>query len=389
MDAKAGAKEKITSFHSTLVDLSHRIHDNPELKFEEEKASQWLSEALSREGFQVEKGVFGLPTAFVARAGSGPLHIAICAEYDCLPAIGHACGHNLIATMSLGAAVAAAKVADEAGLTITVVGTPAEEGGNGKALLLERGAFEGAHAAMMVHPNSLPFDVSQPNVNAALLFNVFYTGKEAHAASFPEMGINAGDALTIAQISIGLLRQHLRPADRVHGFITKGGDAPNVIPAHTSANYMIRAQTLDQLNELRPRVENCFKAGALATGSRVEIIEAAPVYAHLIHDAEMAGVYQQNAEALGRVFGEAPRGGASTDMGNISLVLPSIHPNIGLNALPAVNHQPEMTAVYRTEKADRTILDGALAMAWTCIDLAKEGNLRNRLLARAGNPAWR
>lgn len=385
MNSKEAAREKIDAVEESLIELSHRIHSHPELKFEEEQAATWLSEFLDGQGFKVEKGIFGLPTAFMARYGSGPLHIAICAEYDALPAIGHACGHNLIATMSTGAGVAAAKIADEAGLTISVIGTPAEEGGGGKILLLERGAFEGVHAAMMIHPNSLPFDVTEPNVNAASMVGIYYTGKEAHAAAFPELGINAADALTVAQTAIGLLRQHIRGTDRIHGIITKGGDAPNVVPAHTSASYVIRSRTVAELNELRPKVENCFRAGALATGSSLQLEEVSRTYTHLEHDSEIAALYQHNAEALGRKFGPTPSGGASTDMGNISLAMPVIHPNIGLDVMPAVNHQPEMAAHYKTERADRVIRQGALALAWTCIDLAREGALRDRLTARPYN----
>src|SRR5580704_6279964 len=210
MDAKAAAKQKITETRRQLIELSHRIHANPELGFEERRASAWLCEMLADAGFKVEAGVCDLPTAFVARAGSGPLHIGICAEYDSLPQIGHACGHNMIATISVGAAVAAAKIADDAGLTVTVLGTPAEEvgDGGGKVLMLERGAFDGIHAAMMVHPS--PVDTLDLPGTAITTFDVHYTGKEAHAAAYPELGINALDALTIAQTAIGLLRQHMR-----------------------------------------------------------------------------------------------------------------------------------------------------------------------------------
>src|SRR5262245_44716536 len=243
MDAKAGAREHFDAARDKLIALSHRIHAHPELGFEEERACAWLSEVLTDAGFAVEGRVCNLPTAFVARAGSGPLHVAICAEYDCLPGIGHACGHNIIAAMAVGASIAAAAVADDVGLTVHVIGTPAEEmGGGGKILLLERGAFAGMHAAMMVHPS--PSDEVTPVSLANSYFDVRYTGKEAHAAAFPERGVNAADALTIAQVALGLLRQHIWATDRIHGIITKGGDAPNIIPAHTAATYAVRAETL-------------------------------------------------------------------------------------------------------------------------------------------------
>ena len=386
MDQKSHARETVEGAQQGLLDLSHRIHAHPELGFEEEQASAWLCDALSGYGFAVEKGVGGLPTAFTARAGSGPLHLFICAEYDCLPAIGHACGHNVIAAMAVGAALGARAVADDAGLTITVVGTPAEEGaGGGKIILMNQGAFAQAHAAMMVHPG--PWDVVQPPIIAASMFEVHYTGKEAHAAAFPEMGINAADALTVAQTAIGLLRQHIRASDRVHGIITKGGDAPNIVPAHTSARYMVRTQMVEDLPGLREKIVRCFQAGALATGSTLEIIGERPPYAHMVHDAAIAEIYRGNAEALSRSFPDPARPGVltpvSTDMGNVSLTLPSIQPLIGINSYPAVNHQPEFAAHCVSPDADRALMDGAIAMAWTAIDIAGTPAVRERLMQRS------
>ncbi|MGH7984704.1 MAG: M20 family metallopeptidase [Candidatus Binataceae bacterium] len=391
MDAKAGARERLESARNDLVDLSHRIHAHPELGWEEEQAALWLGEALDAAGFKVERGACDLPTAFVARAGSGPLHIAFCSEYDCLPGIGHACGHNVIATIGLGAALAAAQVADEVGLTVSLMGTPAEEvcDSGGKILMLERGAFEGVHAAMMVHP--APVDMVAPPIIAAAMFEVFYTGKEAHASAFPERGINAADALTLAQTAIGLLRQHIRDSDRIHGIITKGGEAPNIIPAHTAAKYMVRAETLAKLGDLLPRVHRCFEAGALATGASLEMRGGSKPYAEMRHDLELCATFRRNAEALGRRFRDAEptpgaaahaMGAGSTDMGNLSLAIPAIHPLIGINSLPAVNHQPEFTAACATADADQAIFDGALALAWSAIDAARDQHLRERLMAR-------
>ena len=388
MDAKAAAKERFREVEKSVLDLSHRIHARPELGFEEENASRWLAEALDAAGFEVQRGVCDLPTAFTASSGHGPLHVAICAEYDSLPGIGHACGHNMIAAMAIGAGIAAAKAADEVGLTVHVIGTPAEEVGNasGKVLMLERGAFAGIHAAMMVHP--APVEMIEAHLIAASMFDVHYTGKEAHASAFPELGINAADALTVAQTSIGLLRQHLRPTDRVHGFTTHGGEAPNVIPAHTSARYIVRAENIEELKDVRTKVYRCFEAGAIATGSKLEIRGGDKPYADVRYDHEISQVYQRNAEAVGRVFAPLSpmmaRLAASTDMGNVSQVIPSIHPMIGINSLPAANHQPEFTAHCISETADRAVLDGSLAMAWTAIDLAQQPALRERL-ARA-NP---
>ncbi|MGH7803495.1 MAG: M20 family metallopeptidase, partial [Candidatus Binatia bacterium] len=301
--------------------------------------------------------------------------------------IGHACGHNMIAAMSLGAGLAAARVADDVGLTVSVIGTPAEEVGNraGKILLLDRGAFDGVHAAMMLHP--APFDAITPPLIAACEFEVRYTGKEAHASAFPEKGINAADALTVAQTAIGLLRQHIRPTDRIHGFITKGGDAPNVIPAHTAARYMVRARTIGELGDIKEKVLRCFEAGSIASGAKLEILGGEKPDAEVRHDPRLAALYGANAIAAGRFFpdlGSAlDRGTGSTDMGNVSLALPSIHPFIGIDCLPAVNHQPEFAAHCVTPVADRAVLEGALALAWTAIDAALDAELSASLRSRA------
>ena len=386
MDAKQAARERLESARRDLLALSHRIHAQPELAYEEEKASAWCAEILDGAGFAVERGACDLPTAFVARAGSGPLHVAICAEYDALPGIGHACGHNVIAAMGLGAGIAAARIADDVGLTVTVIGTPAEEigDGGGKIVMLDRGAFAGQHVAMMVHP--APGDAEEFHTLACSTFDVHYRGREAHASAFPEFGINAADALVVAQTSIGLLRQHIAPTCRIHGIVTKGGDAPNVVPADTRARYIARAPTLAKLRDLRVRVDRCFEAGAIATGATLEIRGGDQPYAEMRQDAAVGALYRSNAVALGRHFpeftGPVGRFSGSTDMGNVSQVLPSIHPLIGFDSLPALPHQPAFAACAVTPAADRAVFDGALAMAWTAIDLAGDPALRDRLLRR-------
>ena len=383
MDARAGARERLDDARNDLIALSHRIHAHPEVGFEEERAAGWLCDDLSARGFAVTRGVGDLPTAFVARAGSGPLHVAFCAEYDALPGIGHACGHNMIAAMAVGAAAAAARVADDVGLTVSVIGTPAEEGGGGKILMLDRGVFAGVHAAMMVHP--APMDVVEQPFLACTQFEVKYTGKEAHASAFPERGINAADALTVAQTAIGCLRQHIRQTDRIHGIVTHGGDAPNIVPALTKAHYIVRAKTLAELDEIHGKVVRCFEAGALATGSTLAISEDHPPYAEVKPDVDIAAVYRRNVTELGRFLPDLgpllERMAGSTDMGNVSLAIPSIHPMIGIESLPAVNHQPEFTAHCATAVADKAVMDGALAMAWTAIDLASDAPTVARLRA--------
>src|SRR6266540_7493912 len=297
-DAKAAARDRIEGAKQQLLDLSHRIHAEPELGMEEEHACAWLCDALTGAGFAVERGVGGLETAFSARSGPGPLRVVVCAEYDALPGIGHACGHNVIAAMAAGAGMGLAAVADEVGVEVTVLGTPDEEAGGGKITLLERGAFDGAHAAMMVHP--APFDIVEMPIIAADQISVRYRGKEAHAAAFPELGVNAADALVVAQTAIGLLRQHIRSTDRIHGIVTKGGDAENVVPADTSGKWMARATTLGDLEDLLPKVLRCFEAGALATGATLDVTRYPP-YAEMRHDPDLVEAYRRNAEAVGRV----------------------------------------------------------------------------------------
>lgn len=333
---------------------------------------------LSDHGLPVEMGVCDLSTAFLARVGDGPLHLSICAEYDALPAVGHACGHNVIAAAAVGAGLALAPLVDELGITLSIHGTPAEEGGGGKVFMLERGAFDGVHASMMVHP--APIDGLRPRVSAVSHFRVRYTGKESHAAAAPQLGINAADALVVAQTAIGLLRQHLRPTDQVHGIVLHGGDAANIVPAHTEGDWMVRARTIDELEEVRPRIEQCFHAGAIATGATLEIEDDCPVYTHMDHDDALVELYRQATEPLGRRYEDVEMT-FSTDMGNVSLAMPSIHPTIGIDTAGAVNHQPEFAAACVNASADRAVLEGALGLALTAV-AAATGPLRDRLISR-------
>jgi amidohydrolase len=386
--SRSAVRAAVEGAADDLVALSHRIHAHPELGYEEFRASAWVGEALSAAGFAVEAGVGGIPTALVATVGSGPLVVGICAEYDALPSIGHACGHNVIAAAAVGAGLALARVADEAGITVRVLGTPAEEGGGGKVLMLQRGAFDGCHLAMMVHP--APYEMSSMGCLAVSHVQVRYTGKEAHASAHPEDGINAADALTVAQVGIGLLRQHIRQEERIHGITTIGGAAPNIVPAHTAARYYIRAQTLERLAELAPRVRRCFEAGALASGAELEIRPESAPYSEMLSDEWLEAAWRRNAQELGRELPDYPeevlRQQGSTDMANVSLALPVIHPMLGVESLPASNHQPEFTAACVREPADRAVVQGAIGMAWTVLDAAADEAERERLLAGPARP---
>lgn len=355
-----------------LIGLSQTLHAHPETAWEEHRSSQWTAAPLAAAGFTVEPAYLGLETAFLASYGSGPFRVALCAEYDALPGLGHACGHNLIAASSVGAALALAAVADEIGLTVQVYGTPAEEGGGGKIELLDRGAFAGVDLAMMVHP--APVDVVEAKPFAVSHVKVGYQGKAAHAAAYPEHGVNAADAFTLAQVAIGLLRQQLPPSTRVHGVITHGGDAPNAIPARTEGRWYVRAETLAELAEVEPRVRACFEAGALATGCNLQIEPESKPYAEFRADEAALSVYRRHARDFGRdttTDVDASRmNRASTDMGNVSQVVPAIHPYIGIGSLPALNHQREFAAHCVGSAPEAALLDGARLLARTATEVA-------------------
>jgi amidohydrolase len=380
---KEATRQAIEGGLDGLVRLSHIIHEHPETAFEEDRAAAWTAERLADGGFTVTTGTAGMPTAFSAEAGSGPLVVALCAEYDALPGVGHACGHNIIATAAVGAGLGLAGVADDLGITVRVLGTPAEEGGGGKITMLDDGVFDGVHAAMMIHP--WPTDRLQGTCLAVSHFDVTFHGKSAHASAAPWEGANAGDAMAITQVALGLLRQQFRPGDQVHGIVTDGGQAANIIPDSVTGRFMCRSTSLAGLEVLEPRVMACFEAGALASRTTFERHDLAPVYSHMESDPGLLDLYRANAEALGRTFTlddeQAPRPTFSTDMANVSLAVPTIHPLVAIDAAGSVNHQPEFAAACVTPSADIAVRDGALSMAWTVIDAALTDGVRDRLLA--------
>ena len=381
MNPKDTARSTVVRHSESLVELSHRIHAYPELAFTEVNAAAWICDALEAGEFQVERGICSLPTAFAASSGSGDLTIAICVEFDALPDVGHACGHNIIAAAAVAAGLALASVADDVGIRVKVLGTPAQEGGGGKILMLERGVVDDVDAAMMVHP--WPEEDAAPVTLAVSHLRIAYAGKAAHASSYPEKGINAADAMTVAQVAIRLLRQHTGSSQRIHGMVTDGGAAPNIVPAHTRAAYYVRAANLTELALLEPRVRACFEAGAVATGCLREIERASVPYSEFDHDMEIFTVYQRNAEALGRVLPseQVKFFPGSTDMANISLALSSIQPMLVIDCGDSGNHEPEFAKHCIEPSAGRALLTGGLAMAWTGVDMACDTALRARLMA--------
>ncbi|MBC7593599.1 MAG: amidohydrolase, partial [Kineosporiaceae bacterium] len=332
--------ESVDEHRSRLVALSTAIHSHPETAWEEYRACEWVADLLAEAGFAVTPCYLGLPTAFRAVYGTGAFRVGLMAEYDALPGLGHACGHNLIAASSAGAAIALAAVADELDLTIEVYGTPAEEGGGGKIELIDRGAFAGLDLAMMAHP--APVDIAEAHPFAVSHSHIRYDGKAAHAAAYPDEGVNANDAFLIAQVALGLLRQQLPDSVRVHGIMTNAGQAPNAIPDVTEGRWYVRAKSLAELAAIESRVWRCFEAGALASGAVLTVTPESKPYAEFRADEFALALYRANAQTLGRSFDTSASASrmnrASTDMGNVSQLVPSIHPYIGIGSLPATNH---------------------------------------------------
>lgn len=374
----------VAAARDELIGLSHSIHAEPELAFAETRSVAKVIEPLAARGFEIETGVADLPTAFRASYGSGELTVGLCAEYDALPEIGHACGHNIIAASTTGAALGLAEVADALGITVVVLGTPAEESGGGKILMLERGVFDDIAMAMMAHPG--PYDIVGARSLALADLSVVFHGREAHASAAPEQGRNAGDAVTVAQVAIGLLRQHLRPGQQLHGIVGDGGVAPNIVPGRAELLYYLRAADSASLGELMRRASDCFEAGALATGCTHDIRTLAPTYTELTPDPALLSAYREQIAGLGRTpiapELEAQRPLGSTDMGNVTNVIPGIHPVIGIDADGAVTHQPGFAAASVNASADRAVIDAATALARTAIAVAGDALHRDRLLQR-------
>ena len=368
---KQRVAEEVERRADALVEASHEIHGRPELCYEERFASDLLASMCEAEGLAVERGAYGIETAFVARAGDGGAPtIAVLCEYDALPGIGHACGHNIIATAGLGAGLAAAAVVAETGGRLVLMGTPAEEGGGGKILMGDAGAFDDVDAAMMVHPAGV--DRTEIHAIAIATWEVEYRGQAAHAAAFPHRGRNALDAAVLGYNAVAALRQHMRPTERVHGVFTRAGDKPNIVPEHTVAEWYVRSDTIRTLQPLKARVLACLEAGAAAAGCEMTYRATCPEYSDLHTNPAMIDLYRQNSEQIGRPLVDLEATDTvvgSTDMGNVSYLVPSIHPMIRVSPPNISIHSPEFTGYAAGPEGDRAVLDGAKAMAMTVVDL--------------------
>jgi amidohydrolase len=368
----------IDAMRDELLGLSHLIHGEPELALEEVKAAENLASAVEGHGVAVQRGAFGLATAYAAEFGadSGPT-IAILSEYDALPGIGHACGHNIIATAGLGAALALSKLNGALPGRVRYLGTPAEERFGGKELMAREGAFERVDAAMMIHPAGTNL-VAMPCL-AVTEVDAIYFGRTAHASVAPHQGLNALDAVVTAYQAIAQLRQHILSSERIHGIITEGGLAANIVPERAACRFYVRSPKGDGLAALKERVRACFEAGALATGCRLEMHWGATDYLDLKSNWPMAKAFEANAVGLGRRFialKDVPPGRAgSTDMGNVSHRVPSIHPLLAVAPPEVSPHNPEFARWASSEKGDASVLDGAKALALTALDLMGDSSM--------------
>jgi amidohydrolase len=381
---RAAAGDAVGRLSDDLVALSHDIHEHPELGYEEHHAVATVAALLAKHGHDVETPAYGLDTALRARAGEGRPRVAILAEYDALPGIGHACGHNVICSTAVGAFLAAAEVVGDLDGSVELIGTPAEEGGGGKELIARAGGFDEVDAVVMLHPSS--FEAAEHPWIGVRTVDITYTGVSAHASAMPFMGRNALDAAVTAYTSMSQLRQHMLPTDRVHGIITDGGQKPNIVPERAALSFYLRSAQPETLAVLVERATEIFNAAAAATGTTVELgWDPTPVYLPVRNNHALAARWASNAATTGRrplpigIIPEVLTG--STDLGNVSVRVPSIHPTLAIAPPGVTIHSPEFTAHARSEAADKGVVDGALGLALTAVDYLADADLRAAVTA--------
>ena len=368
-ELKIRACNLIDKNSEVLISVSHEIHDHPEQNYEEVFASELLTRTANGLGVPVELGAFDCSTGFSGDVGTGPT-VCIMSEYDALPEIGHGCGHNIIAAAGLGSAIALASIAKDSGGRVRYMGTPAEEGGGGKILMARNGALTGVDLAMMVHPADA--DLATIDAIALQQLLVEYSGQESHAAAAPHLGRNALDAAVLGYMAVATLRQHILPTERVHGIFLKSGDKPNIVPSEASSEWYVRSDNVTSLAALKPRVLAALESGAHACGCSVSHEWIGAAYADMVTNNTMGTMYAHNALRLGRTVTDPRQGGhrvvGSTDMGNVSHLVPSIHPMIASAPTGTSIHTKQFAQFARSPKADQAVLDGAKAMAMTAID---------------------
>ncbi|MFC0449205.1 amidohydrolase [Rhodococcus jostii] len=386
LDFKNTASRTIENERVRIAGLSRDLHSRPEVAFTEHYACERVSDELESMGFGVTRRAYGMATAFEATYGNGEFRVVLCAEYDALPEIGHACGHNVIAAISVGAALALRPIADELGLQVVVLGTPAEEHGGGKVALLRAGAFESAVMSAMVHPwaGGTPARTSEVVMLCVDRIVVEFTGRAAHAASAPHEAVNAAAAATIAEVSIGLMRQQLRDGIRIAAITTSAGTVTNVVPGFARLEVEVRARELADMNDTTRRLLACIEGAAIATGCSWDRRRSEPRYLSIDQDPLIAQAWDTNIDQLGPTASDEGRSlCGSTDMGNVSRVVPSIHPMINLDGAAGPVHTVEFAHAAGSEAGDECAITGATALAWTIIDLVSNPHARNELLHRA------
>ena len=377
----------IDSRSADLISISHEIHAHPELNYEEKFAHDRLTQYIADSKIKVDRGAFELETAFDAsvRGGSGPT-VAVLCEYDALPGIGHACGHNIIAAAGLGAGVALSAVAEVCGGNLRLMGTPAEEGGGGKIEMARKGAFKNIDAAMMIHPSDQ--DLARMNAIAIQQLFVRYQGLAAHAAVSPDKGKNALDAAVLGYMNVAALRQHIRPTERVHGIFTKSGEKPNIVPREAEMYWYVRSDTIESLQPLKARIAKCLEAGAMAADCTISFDWEKFTYADLADNLPLLTSYVQNSAQLGRDLTTdflPGTGGGSTDMGNLSYLVPSIHPMLQVAPHGVSLHSAQFAEFTASKEADKAVLDGAKIMAMTAIDMWLSDTLSSQVQVAFGD----
>ena len=375
LEAKKEICSYIDSIAPELIELSHSIHAQPELAYEEHFAHQCLTKTLSEKGLEVEKGAYELDTAFEANAGSSGPIIALLCEYDALPGIGHACGHNIIAAAGIGAGLAASEFTEPFNGRLRILGTPAEEGGGGKVKMLNKGAFDSVEAVLMIHPA----DADLPNISSLAVqqLKATYTGKAAHAAAAPEKGINALDGAVLGYMGVAALRQHIAPDERLHGIFTNGGQKANIVPETAEAIWYARSSTMERLEILKARLVETLYGGARSAGCDIQIEWVNEPYAEVLDNTPLLEAYMKNSESVGRVIKAADDDGVvgSTDLGNVSHVVPSIHPMVKVAPKGTAIHTVDFEKCAKSEEGDKGVLDSAKSLAMTVLDCWNDPSL--------------
>lgn len=375
----AGEVDKISN---DLINLSHRIHKNPEVAYQEFKASKWIADFLEDNGFEIQRETGGLKTAFKAtkKGKSVSPKIAFLCEYDALPGIGHGCGHNIIATASLGAAASLFPLLDKLHGSIVVLGTPAEEGEGGKIDLLNKGVFKDIDVAMMIHPWSRTRSARSALGRAKLKIEFF--GRAAHAGANPEKGINALDAIIQTFNSINAMRQQLPMGVKIHGIITDGGKAPNIIPDYSAGLFYVRAPELKLLDAEMKKFKACAQGAAKATGSRVKISMDPRIYAPRKNNMTLAKIFSGNLKLLGIGEEEEPPwiGSGSSDIGNISQVIPILHADIAICPPKTAGHSKEFAKYAISPGGDEAVITGAKALAFTACDILSNPEIFKKIV---------